>query len=237
MGLGDEFNQIVTFNVGGTHYEVSRSLISQFPDTMLARLSSETWRRQSNHGEEKPLFIERNGERFQYCLDYMRDGGVVDLPATVSKAALLRDLEYYGFYDVDPSAISEPLSSYEERFRDYKQLWRDGIIDEDLKMLANACGDWRLRSEMRNPLLVSYKEKEGFITFTLYRKPRRMGYTGHNKLRDTAERLVKKSSKHEWYVSRFNEHLKPRGLKFREHKNISDEYFSSVEIRLEGLYS
>ena len=59
MGLGDEFNQIVTFNVGGTHYEVSRSLISQFPDTMLARLSSETWRRQSNHGEEKPLFTCR----------------------------------------------------------------------------------------------------------------------------------------------------------------------------------
>ena len=37
----------------------------------------------------------------------MRDGGTVDLPATVSKAALLRDLEYYGFEDVPSSNIHE----------------------------------------------------------------------------------------------------------------------------------
>jgi hypothetical protein len=56
------------------------------------------------------LFIERDGERFRYCLDYMRDGGVVGLPPSISKDAMLQDLSYYGFQEVDSSSISVKMS-------------------------------------------------------------------------------------------------------------------------------
>ena len=125
----------VRFNVGGRIYEVSRSLLDRYPDTMLARMASDTWsplqRDESSDesgehengddddddtpicngdGGKKALFIDRNSDRFQYCLDYMRDGGIAGLPMTVSKDAVLHDLAYYGFHDVDPSSISVQLS-------------------------------------------------------------------------------------------------------------------------------
>jgi hypothetical protein len=82
----------VKFNVGGCHYDVSRPLIEKFPSTMLARMVSETWQKD----REATLFIERNGERFQYCLDYMRDGEVW-LPLNAPKEGVLLDLDYFGF--------------------------------------------------------------------------------------------------------------------------------------------
>lgn len=98
---GDASPRVVTFNVGGTIYQVSRSLLASFPDTMLARIASETWQSadQEEEEEEKPIFIDRDGHRFRFCLDYMRDGQMF-LPMTVRKEAVIQDLEYYGIeYD------------------------------------------------------------------------------------------------------------------------------------------
>jgi hypothetical protein len=90
----------VKFDVGGHLYTVSRSLIETFPTTMLARMASETWQKD----RELTLFIDENGERFQYCLDYMRHNEVW-LPLDVPKEVLLRDLDFYGFSNVDPETI------------------------------------------------------------------------------------------------------------------------------------
>jgi len=112
--------ETVRFNIGGTIYEVSRSLLEQHPETMLARMASETWFPRghncgdSKHADEEDdpkknndaLFIERDGERFRYCLDYMRDGGFVVLPPTIPRDALLHDLSYYGFQEINASKIS-----------------------------------------------------------------------------------------------------------------------------------
>jgi hypothetical protein len=84
---------IIRFNVGGKLYEVSRSLIEQQNDTMLARLVSEIWEQKGSGNEA--VFIERDSERFAYVLDYLRDGQVY-LPATISKEALMMDMDYYG---------------------------------------------------------------------------------------------------------------------------------------------
>jgi hypothetical protein len=56
----------IRFNVGGKLYKVSRSLIEQ-RDTMLARLTSETWQREDSGNQD--IFIDRDGERFAYVLD------------------------------------------------------------------------------------------------------------------------------------------------------------------------
>jgi len=136
-------DRTVHFNVGGTLYEVSRSLLDQHPDTMLSRMVSDFWfpkdegsnedhnehdangsksdetnndvgkdseadesANEATKAEATALFIERDGSRFRYCLDYMRDNGCVSLPPDVPKDALLRDLDYYGFENVDQDKIS-----------------------------------------------------------------------------------------------------------------------------------
>ena len=157
-------SRIVRFNVGGTRYDVSRSLLEQHPDTMLARMVSTTWLQQQEE-EQTPettkkqrldddnktdddgkadddgvrkndgaLFIERNGERFQYCLDYMRDGGEVELPPTVSRNGFLQDLVYYGFERIDPSKITvmgsiRMIDASFERLRSFHTEFREELGD------------------------------------------------------------------------------------------------------------
>jgi hypothetical protein len=90
----------VKFNVGGRYYEVSRSLIEKFPSTMLARMTSETWQKDP----EATLFVERDSDRFRFCLDHMR-ADKMWLPLNIPKEAFLDDLDFYGFEDVDPRKI------------------------------------------------------------------------------------------------------------------------------------
>ena len=86
-------------NVGGFHFEVSRSLIVQHDSSMLARLVSDTWQADP----EAIIFIDRDGETFRHCLDFLRYGRV-SLPLTVARDAFLRDMDYYGI-EVDASLI------------------------------------------------------------------------------------------------------------------------------------
>ena len=98
---------VIKFNVGGVRYEVSQSLLDSYPDSMLAQSASENWQKDPN----EEIFIERNGLRFQFVLDYLRDGHV-NLPGSVSKAALLTDLKFYGFESVKDGAIVEQISTF-----------------------------------------------------------------------------------------------------------------------------
>eukprot|EP00535_Pseudo-nitzschia_heimii_P006100 CAMPEP_0197185166 /NCGR_PEP_ID=MMETSP1423-20130617/11334_1 /TAXON_ID=476441 /ORGANISM="Pseudo-nitzschia heimii, Strain UNC1101" /LENGTH=177 /DNA_ID=CAMNT_0042636151 /DNA_START=109 /DNA_END=642 /DNA_ORIENTATION=- len=135
--MAESSGKTVRFNVGGTIYEVSRSLLDRYPDTMLARLASDTWKTNGDD-ENAALFIERDGDRFRYCLDYMRDCGIVNLPLTVSRAAVLLDLEYYGFEAPDSSRISveESLPLFKADFDRIIGLLRKSRRDE-IELLEN----------------------------------------------------------------------------------------------------
>jgi BTB/POZ domain len=100
----------IKLNVGGTHYEVSRSLIESFPNTMLARMIGEMWQ-DANGGdtaaEVGPIFIDRDGDRFRYILDFMRESGTtVCIPPNVSREALLNDFAFDGLVVDDPSMVA-----------------------------------------------------------------------------------------------------------------------------------
>lgn len=102
---------IVKLNVGGTRYEVARSLIETHPDTMIARMISKEWQRNT----DAEIFIERDGSRFKYFLDYLRDGKV-SLPVNVSRESVLDDLKYYG---VD----GEDIVKYDAKVADVNSLF------------------------------------------------------------------------------------------------------------------
>jgi hypothetical protein len=103
---GDHFHSIhrptgtVAFDVGGQLHRVSRSLIMNHENSMLASLISERWNAQTEGDDAQvvscpPILIDRNSERFAYVLDFMRYGRVV-LPYSISKELLLLDLDFYG---------------------------------------------------------------------------------------------------------------------------------------------
>ncbi|GFH50199.1 K_tetra-domain-containing protein [Chaetoceros tenuissimus] len=101
----------VQFVVGGTPYEVSRSLIENFPDSMLASIVSNKWKENS----QEQIFIERDGQRFRYVLDYMRDGKV-NLPRGERVESLCTELEYFGIeYDLKLISSNDSLNVPESR--------------------------------------------------------------------------------------------------------------------------
>ena len=94
--------QVHRFNVGGKRYEVSQSMLDQHPQTMLARLASEAW---NQGGKAEEIFIERDGERFRFVLDFLRDGKV-GLPLSAdTKATFVAELDYFGVDYGDASSI------------------------------------------------------------------------------------------------------------------------------------
>ena len=100
-------NRIVHFNVGGTKYDVAKSTIELYPNTMLARLISDKWQESPN----QEIFIDRDGPRFRCVLDYMRDKKV-DVPVGASsKGSVIHELFYFGF-DVPEDSIMVSWEHY-----------------------------------------------------------------------------------------------------------------------------
>lgn len=135
----------VAFDVGGRIYKVSRSLLEANPTTMLCRISSETWQRDPNG----TIFIERDNERFRYCLDYLRDG-CVEIPMTVSKGALLKDLEYFG---IEYNSDFVQREGGEERLPSFVSTLHVNVKRHKYQLLALACFVWFSRHrKLRFPL-------------------------------------------------------------------------------------
>ena len=140
--------ETIKFNVGGVMYEVSQSLLSHFPNTMIARAASETWNKSgknNNNGTNVPIFMDRNGERFAYILDYMRDNKITLPLQNITREGIIDDLNYYGFDNVETipitSTIPGPgtlnhtkliLNSYNEKLKGIEK-----ILDKEEKKHNN----------------------------------------------------------------------------------------------------
>ncbi|GFH50201.1 K_tetra-domain-containing protein [Chaetoceros tenuissimus] len=118
--MSSSSSTIVKLNIGGTPYEVSRSLINSFPDSMLGSVVSDKWKENS----EELIFIERDGQRFRYVLDYMRDGKV-NLPRGECVESLCTELDYFGIeYDLKLISSNDRLN-VPESIRTFKAYLED----------------------------------------------------------------------------------------------------------------
>jgi hypothetical protein len=80
---------------------------------MLSRMASETWHK--NPGET--IFVERDGRRFAFVLDFMRDAKV-SFPACVpnsgiTKSSILDELSYFGFENVDEGCVQAEFPEFQ----------------------------------------------------------------------------------------------------------------------------
>lgn len=84
--------EIVNFNVGGVQYHVARDTLLNAEDTMLSKFVSDKWT--AGHNQEI-IFIDRDGERFKYILDWYRDRKII-VPKTVALDAVKSDAKFFG---------------------------------------------------------------------------------------------------------------------------------------------
>eukprot|EP00978_Attheya_sp_CCMP212_P020448 scaffold58531_cov58-Attheya_sp.AAC.1 len=59
-------SRTVTFNVGGTKYEVSQSLLDRFHESMLRRISFDTWKETATASSMDGIVIDRNEARIDF---------------------------------------------------------------------------------------------------------------------------------------------------------------------------
>lgn len=131
------------FNFGGKKYKVSRSLLECFKQCMLYLSSSEMWQKDPS-GE---IFIERDGDRLRYCSDYMRDG-IVNIPFTVSKSALISDAGYYGI-GMDGESITQALKTMSGM--EVVELKKMCERHSACRRIAEYCL-WQIEKDMRSTL-------------------------------------------------------------------------------------
>jgi hypothetical protein len=121
----------IKFNVGGRPFEVSRVLIDHKPDTLLAKMISETWEKDP----EKPLFIDRDGDLFAYVLNYLRYGSI-ELPNTIPQSMFKRELDYFG---ITPEESSVKQMSIGEIARTFKTEFQCQKLKYETFTLATEC--------------------------------------------------------------------------------------------------
>lgn len=130
--------ETIKFNVGGKHFEVSRALIEQTPESMLAKMITEKWKKEP----DELIFIDRDGDKFAHVLDYLRYGSI-ELPPAIPQTMFKRELDYYGIPANDTSikdiSIAEVIRKFNEEFNiQTKQFNRQKLI-HDVFSLAVQC--------------------------------------------------------------------------------------------------
>jgi hypothetical protein len=130
----------VQFDVGGKIFKVSRALIDEHPDTMLAKMISEAW--ENENDKDKPLFVDRDGDLFAHVLNYLRYGSI-DLPHSIPKTMFQRELDYYGIAAEDgtvkPMSFLEFAKTNEEQLKSSKETYDHHVLVRDMLALANKC--------------------------------------------------------------------------------------------------
>lgn len=87
--------RIVRLNVGGRPFVTYAGTLRAHPDCLLARMLDGGFSAPAL--PDGSLFVDRNGDRFVYVLDYLRDGDAVALPVDpTTLAALCVDADYLG---------------------------------------------------------------------------------------------------------------------------------------------
>lgn len=127
----------VQFNVGGKIFAVEQSLLLKFDDRMMLRVAAEM-----ADTTEDDIFIDRDGERFAYILDYMRYGKV-HLPLSISKGSFLSDLLFYGLQVKEDHIIvsGSCASQLQLCIKRHHERLRLIELERQCRLYAKACLD------------------------------------------------------------------------------------------------
>jgi hypothetical protein len=150
----------VQFDLGGKIFKISRALIDEHPDTMLAKMISEAW--ENENDKDKPLFIDRDGDLFAHVLNYLRYGSI-DLPPSTPKTMFQRELDYYGIATEDgtiqPNSFHECVKANDAKFEEHK-------LAKEMLALAAKCQIKQLENAGQE-----------LVAFDIYKEERKLYYS------------------------------------------------------------
>jgi len=86
-GVNSSDDGWVTYIVGGQAFEVAKTTVLKFPDTILAKMIAGEF-------DQTDLRIDRDPTRFRYILNWFRDGTLI-LPLNISKEEIIKEVIYY----------------------------------------------------------------------------------------------------------------------------------------------
>ena len=129
-------SSVIRLNVGGVHYDVGRTTLTQYSESMLARMIN---------GKVPPTkvkgryFIDRNGQLFGYILDFLRGGQKWIIPKdTELLQQILSEADFYcldQLVQVIKSKLAE-LNQNLEHWKKYPLISLRMIIREGITQLG-----------------------------------------------------------------------------------------------------
>lgn len=93
----------ITINVSGLRYEIRKSTLDQFPDTLLGSSDKEFY----YDIERKEYFFERHRPSFDTVIYYYQSGGLINVPAWLNPEILAAELK---FFRIGNEAMSSRLT-------------------------------------------------------------------------------------------------------------------------------
>jgi len=138
----------VTFNVGGTKFEIKKDIAKSFPNSKLAKLVSST-------SSKKEVFIDHNPLAFSVILDYLRYKQLC-VPRNVAREVVELQLKDLGIpYQSDALEKGENINenedglpSYEVALNGYSTIYqnqdsslKDTVILVSLRRMNTLCTD------------------------------------------------------------------------------------------------
>ncbi|XP_072303074.1 BTB/POZ domain-containing protein KCTD7 [Eucyclogobius newberryi] len=124
-GQEQEFPEVLSLNVGGTHFTTRLSTLQRYDDTMLAAMFS--GRYHVPQDSEGRYFIDRDGHYFGDVLNFLREG---ELPSRDRVRALHREAQYYSIGPLlEQLEDTQPLTGEKVRqaFLDLLPYYRDNL--------------------------------------------------------------------------------------------------------------
>eukprot|EP00638_Chattonella_subsalsa_P016585 CAMPEP_0117829672 /NCGR_PEP_ID=MMETSP0949-20121206/8005_1 /TAXON_ID=44440 /ORGANISM="Chattonella subsalsa, Strain CCMP2191" /LENGTH=178 /DNA_ID=CAMNT_0005670467 /DNA_START=55 /DNA_END=591 /DNA_ORIENTATION=+ len=91
---------ILKLNVGGTRFLTSRSTIEKIPESMLARMFSIESPYSNPTDEEGYVFIDRDGNRFNHVLNFLRSGNVPNFDDKWRYEEILEEADFFAIQEL-----------------------------------------------------------------------------------------------------------------------------------------
>ena len=137
-------NSVVELNIGGVVYTTTSSTLTKFPDSMLGAMFSGSMPTTRDHNGR--FFIDRNGDLFQYILDYLRSA---QLPAKLGDNLLHRLLMEADFYQIQP--LIEEIQGLLQRHKRQIHVLEINMVFENAKWALRVFGDEEVLDDIPIP--------------------------------------------------------------------------------------
>ncbi|QHN71104.1 BTB domain protein [Mollivirus kamchatka] len=144
-------HRLVRFNVGGKSFVTYASTLRAYPDCLLARMVDGNFT--PSLAEDGSFFVDRDGSRFRYVLDYMRGvndaQGQVLLPTDLYELqGLYDDAAYYGLTELANMTlcpIDAKLREQEARHEIMKEKHRKVKAEKEKRRKAETNATIRIK--------------------------------------------------------------------------------------------